>query len=56
MSSVLIFEVAGAYILSFIAGMALGGLWLIQGIDETCRLLLNYWRFRKRKWKLHNII
>lgn len=55
-SSVLIFEVAGAYILSFVVGMSLGGLWLIQGIDETCRLLLNYWRFRKRKWKLHNII
>jgi putative MATE family efflux protein len=55
-SSVLIFEVMGAYVFSFIAGMSLGGLWLIQGLDETSRLLLNYWRFRNRKWKIQNII
>jgi Na+-driven multidrug efflux pump len=46
----------GAYAFSFIVGMSLGGLWLIQGLDETSRLLLNYWRFRKRKWKIQNII
>lgn len=55
-SSVLTFEIFGAYVFSFIIGLSLGGLWFIQGIDETCRLLLNYWRFRKRKWKIKNII
>jgi putative MATE family efflux protein len=55
-SSVLTFEVMGAYVFSFILGISLSGLWLIQGIDETSRLLLNYWRFRKKKWKIQNII
>jgi putative MATE family efflux protein len=56
MSTVLIYEVVGAYIMAFVVGMSLGGLWLIQGFDETTRLLLNYWRFRKKKWKVQNII
>ncbi len=55
-SSVLLFEVMGAYVCSFILQLSLGGLWLVQGLDETSRLALNYWRFRKKKWKIKNIL
>lgn len=55
-SSVLLFEVMGAYVSSFILQLSLGGLWLVQGLDETSRLALNYWRFRKKKWKIKNIL
>lgn len=26
-------------------------LWAVQGADEACRFLLNYWRFKGGKWK-----
>lgn len=54
-TSVLIFETIGAYIFSFVFNMMLVGLWLIQGLDETFRLSLNYWRFKKQKWSTKNI-
>ncbi len=54
-SSVISFETFGAYILSFTLELMLMGLWLVQGIDETYRLTLNYWRFRQRKWKLDEL-
>ena len=54
-TSVFIFETVGAYIFSFIFNLLLMGLWLIQGMDETFRLSLNYWRFKKQKWSTKNI-
>ncbi len=53
--SVIFYESLAAYILSFIFNMGLIGLWIIQIVDETTRLILNYFRFRKRKWKLLEI-
>ena len=44
-------EIMGAYILAFIVGMQLLGLWTIQIVDESGRLILNYWRFNKCEWK-----
>ncbi len=44
-------ELLGAYVLSFTFGLGLLGLWLIQIIDEGGRLVLNYWRFNRNKWK-----
>ncbi len=55
-SSVLIFEVTGAYFLSIVAQFSLAGLWVVQGVDESCRLALNYWRFRQKKWRMKNIV
>lgn len=52
---VIFYESFAAYILSFIFNMGLIGLWIIQVVDETTRLILNYFRFRKRKWKLLEI-
>jgi MATE family, multidrug efflux pump len=54
-TSVFIFETVGAYIFSFVFHLMLMGLWLIQGLDETFRLSLNYWRFKKQKWSTKNI-
>lgn len=54
-TSVFIFETVGAYIFSFILNLMLVGIWLIQGMDETFRLSLNYWRFKKQKWSTKNI-
>ena len=49
--AVIINEIIGAYILTFILGMQLVGLWAIQIVDESGRLVLNYWRFNKCEWK-----
>ena len=55
-SSVLIFEITGAYILTFVFQMALTGIWAIQGVDETMRLASNIWRFRQTKWAGKSIL
>ena len=49
--AVVINEIMGAYILSFLLGLQLLGLWVIQIVDESGRLVLNYWRFNKYEWK-----
>lgn len=54
--SVIIFEFLGAYYFSFIMGFSLAGLWVVQGIDESVRLSLNYWRFHQKKWKDADIV
>lgn len=45
------YEIIGSWILAIPLGMGLAGIWLVQGIDELTRFLLNYWRFNKGKWK-----
>jgi len=45
------YEMIGSWILAIPFGMGLSGIWLIQGIDELTRFLLNYWRFNKGEWK-----
>lgn len=45
------YEMIGSWLLAIPLGMGLSGIWLIQGIDELTRFLLNYWRFNKGKWK-----
>lgn len=54
-TSVFLFETIGAYVFSFGFGLMLVGIWLVQGLDETFRLSLNYWRFKKQKWSTKNI-
>jgi Na+-driven multidrug efflux pump len=48
--SVLLNEIAGAYILSYLFGLMLLGLWVIQIFDESERLILNLIRFNGNKW------
>ena len=48
--SVIINEIMGAYVLSFIFGLQLLGLWVIQIFDELGRLSLNLLRFRRDRW------
>lgn len=49
--AVVINEIFGAYWLSIGFGLGLVGLWIIQIIDESGRLVLNYWRFNNTNWK-----
>ena len=53
--NVIIFETASAYVLTFFLHAGLVGLWGIQSIDETSRLVLNYFRFKGKKWKILKI-
>jgi len=48
--SVILNEITGAYILSFLMGFQLLGLWVIQIFDESGRLILNLIRFKSSKW------
>jgi putative MATE family efflux protein len=45
------YEMIISWILAIPLGLGLTGLWLVQGIDESTRFLLNYWRFHRKKWK-----
>lgn len=49
--SVITFEIFGAYVLTVIFHLGLAGLWSLQVVDETTRLILNRSRFRRKKWK-----
>ena len=48
-------ETGATYFFAFPLGLSLLGLWLVQGIDETSRLTLNYFRFKKGRWKFIKI-
>lgn len=52
---VIIFETIGAYILAMILQFGLIGLWSIQIVDESTRFILNYFRFKGKKWKILEI-
>jgi putative MATE family efflux protein len=45
------YEIVGSWLLAIPLGLGLAGIWIIQGVDETTRLSLNYWRFNRGKWK-----
>jgi Na+-driven multidrug efflux pump len=53
--SVITFETIGAYLLAFVFQVGLVGLWLIQAVDESTRLMLNYFRFKGKKWKILSV-
>ncbi len=54
-SSSIIMETGMTYIFAFPFHLSLMGLWLVQGIDETMRLTLNYSRFKGGRWKFIKI-
>ena len=45
------YEIIGSWILAIPLGLGLSGIWIIQGVDELTRFLLNYWRFNRGNWK-----
>lgn len=49
--SVLFFEVGMNWVMVFVFNLSLWGLWLMHVMDETTRLVLDYWRYRGGKWK-----
>ncbi len=50
--TVIIFDIFSSWIAAIVLGMGLAGIWLVQGLDELTRLILNYWRFNRGKWKI----
>lgn len=50
--SVILFETFGAYSFVHFFKIGLAGLWIIQAIDESTRFTLNYFRFKRGKWKI----
>jgi putative MATE family efflux protein len=49
--TVLIYEILGSWFFAIYLGAGLGAIWILQGFDETSRLILNYWRFNRGQWK-----
>jgi len=48
---VLAFEILGAWVLGFLWGLGLVGLWLATGLDESSRSMANYLRYRGGRWR-----
>ncbi|MFZ5519539.1 MAG: MATE family efflux transporter [Candidatus Zhuqueibacterota bacterium] len=44
-------ELFASWLFAFTFSLAVTGLWLAHLIDESVRLVLNYWRFRGGRWK-----
>ncbi len=53
--SVLFVEIGLVWVAAFVLSLSLWGIWLVMGIDEAVRTLLNYWRFHGGKWKLIDV-
>ena len=53
--SVFIFEINLAFLLVFTFKLFLIGIWAVQGIDELCRLSVNYLRFYKKDWEKKSV-
>lgn len=45
-------EIGLTWVVVFPMGLSLWGIWLILGLDETVRTILDYWRFHGGRWKL----
>jgi len=50
-STVCLYEILGSWLLAIPFGFGLFGLWIVQGMDEATRFILNLWRFNRGKWK-----
>jgi putative MATE family efflux protein len=53
--SVIVSETIFAWVAAFPLGLSLWGIWLVMGLDEVLRLVLNYLRFHSGKWKFIQI-
>ncbi len=54
LSAVILFEISASAAVIFIFHFALAAVWIVHGLDESTRLIFNYFRFRNGKWKLQN--
>ena len=52
---VIFFEVGLNWVAAFLLNLSLFGLWLVHFVDETGRLIANYWRFQGERWKFIDI-
>ncbi len=52
---VLLLEVCLNWVVAFKTSLALVGLWSVHLLDETLRLIANYWRFKGGRWKFMKV-
>lgn len=52
---VISFEVCLNWVVAFKTTLALVGLWSVHLLDETLRLVANYWRFKRGRWKFMKV-
>ncbi len=48
-------EIGFTWIAAFPLSLSLWGIWMVMGLDETIRMVLSYWRFHGRKWRLYDV-
>jgi len=53
--TVMIYDIFGSWLVAIVFGIGLSGIWILQGLDELTRFILNYWRFNRGKWKVIDI-
>jgi len=54
-TGVFLLEVCLNWVVAFKIGMGLVGLWSVHLLDETLRLVVNYWRFKGGRWKFMKV-
>ncbi len=52
---VFLLEVCLNWVIAFKTSLALVGLWSVHLLDETLRLIVNYWRFKGGRWKFMKV-
>ena len=55
MIGVFLLEVCLNWVVAFKLGLALVGLWSVHLLDESLRLIVNYWRFKGGRWKFMKV-
>lgn len=55
MLGVFLLEICLNWIVAFKTSLALVGLWSVHLLDETLRLIANYWRFKGGRWKFMKV-
>ncbi len=54
-ASAFLLEIGLNWFVAFAWHLSLSGIWGVQVLDETTRLVLNYWRFKGGKWKFLHV-
>jgi Na+-driven multidrug efflux pump len=54
-ASAFLLEIGLNWFVAFAWNLSLLGIWGVQVLDETTRLILNYWRFKGGKWKFLHV-
>lgn len=51
LAAVVLYQISASATVIFVFHFALSAIWIVQGCDETTRVLINLFKFRNGKWK-----